>query len=101
MGIWDLGSILVSFSRTFGTPVGEHGAGRCRHNNNKNEFGGVKNLIFWPQLRALPQLRELRKPFKELHGHFTATSQQLHMNFAATSRELHTNFTNFTSLHNH
>ena len=22
-----------SFSRTFGTPVGEHGAGRCRHKN--------------------------------------------------------------------
>ena len=67
---------------------------------SKNEFGGVKNLIFWPLLRALPQLRELRRNFAESASQtvqrtsvFTATSQQLHSNFTATSHELRRHFT--------
>ena len=34
ISIWDLcGLDFGSFSKTFGTPVGEHGAGRCMHTN--------------------------------------------------------------------
>jgi hypothetical protein len=107
LGIGHLGFGLDfgSFSRAFGTPVGEHGAGRCRHNNNKNEFGGVKNLIFWPQLRALPQLprtssqklcgkskvlsQTVQRTSRPLHSNFTATSHELRCHFTRTSHELH------------
>ena len=82
LGIWDLGSILV-LSPGHSEPLLEStvqvGAGT---KTSKNEFGGVKNLIFWPLLRALPQLRELRrKNFANRSKNFTATSQQLHSNF--------------------
>ena len=76
-----------SCPQDFGIPVGEHGA--CIK-TSKNEFGGVKNCIFWP-LRG--SLAAPSRTSRVLHGYFTATSQQLHSNFTRTSPPLHANFT--------